>query len=156
MSETRESYRISPTKVETPAEDTADVNILEFGFKEVGECQLAENLTSGVRFVLNDLRDDRVIYAYTVNGEVKYIGVCDNTATTLKTRMSRYQAMIGAGTNKRITEQIKAHLRNGDQVRVLAWKPDVQLTVKGLEVDLVKGLENPLIRALKPEWNIKS
>ena len=34
------------------------VNILEFGFKEVGECHLDNTLKSGVRFILYDLRDD--------------------------------------------------------------------------------------------------
>ena len=126
---------------------------LELGFQKVGQCQLDGNLKSGVRFIVNDLRDDRVIYAYDVDGQVKYIGVCDNTKTTLKHRMNRYQTMQGAGTNERITNLIRACLENGQQVEILAWKPDMDLKLKGITVDLVKGLENPLIQKLKPEWN---
>lgn len=48
------------------------VDMVEFGFQEVGECQLNGNLTSGVSFIVNDLRNDRVIYAYPVNGGVTF------------------------------------------------------------------------------------
>jgi hypothetical protein len=92
----------------------------EFGFQKVGQCQLDTSLKSGVRFTLHDLREDRVIYAYEVEGQVKYIGVCDNTNTKLKDRMNRYQAMQGAGTNEKITKLIKKCLERGQQVNILA------------------------------------
>ena len=127
--------------------------LLELGFQKVGECQRDTNLKSGVRFIVNNLRNDRVIYAYEVEGRVKYIGVCHNTNTKLKDRMSRYQAMQGAGTNEKITKLIRECLEKGQQVNIMAWKPDNKLKLKGITVDLVKGLENPLIGELNPEWN---
>ena len=129
--------------------------LLDLGFLQAGKCQLDASLKSGVRFVVNNLSDERVIYAYEVEGQVKYIGVCDNTITKLKDRMSRYQAMQGAGANERITKQIKDCLEKGQRVNILAWKPDQDLTLKGVKVDLVKGLENPLIQEFKTEWNIQ-
>jgi hypothetical protein len=132
------------------------MNLSEFGFQKVGKCALDESLNSGVRFRINELGNERVVYAYTVDDEVKYIGVCDSTGTTLKDRMSRYQGMVGAGTNERIAELIKECLRQGKEVEILAWKPDTEVEFKGLKVDLVKGLENPLIQGLRPEWNIKA
>jgi hypothetical protein len=63
--------------------------------------------------------------------------------------------MQGAGTNEKITKLIKDCLERGQQVKIWAWKPDIELKSKGIVVDLIKGLENPLIQELRPEWNIK-
>jgi hypothetical protein len=130
------------------------VDLLTFGFREAGTWSLDERLKSGVLFALTAHGDDRVVYGFTVDGIVKYIGVCDNTATTLADRLARYQNMAGAGTNRRIAGHIHEELRASRSVRILAWKPDHTLEVGGLKIDLVKGLENPLIDAVQPEWNI--
>ncbi len=116
---------------------------------------LDESLNSDVRFSVASLGDDRVIYAFSVDSEVKYIGICESIYTTLKDRMSRYQGMIGNGTNLKIALCIKDCLRHGKTVEILAWKPDTKIEFKGLKIDLVKGLETPLIRSVKPEWNTK-
>jgi len=129
--------------------------LAELGFRGVGECILDEGLKSGVRFRIGKLQDERVIYAYTVDSEVKYIGICDSTTTTLKDRMGRYQGMIGAGTNKRIAEAIKECLLEGQVVKILALKPDTELEFRGLKIDLVKGLENPVLNKVRPAWNIQ-
>ena len=69
--------------------------------------------------------------------------------------MSRYQGLQGAGTNERITKKIKDCLKRGKAIKIFVLKPESTLQYKGLNVDLVKGLENPLIGRLKPEWNIQ-
>jgi hypothetical protein len=102
------------------------------------------------------MHTSRVVYAFVVGQEVKYIGVCDNTRTTLEDRMKRYQSMAGAGNNKRIARLIQGELTEGRQVLIYAWVPHDEFQCRGLTVDLVKGLENPLIAELKPDWNIKS
>ncbi len=126
-----------------------------YGFVEVGKWKLNEHLRSGVAFELYRFKEKRVVYAFVIDAEVKYIGVCDNTSTTLKNRMSRYQSLQGAGTNERIANKIKDCLNRGKAVKIFALKPESTLQYKGLNVDLVKGLENPLIERLKPEWNIQ-
>lgn len=131
------------------------MNLAGLEFEQVGECRLDDRLASGVRFSTNAMQNDRVIYAYVVEDVIKYIGVCDSSTTTLRRRMNRYQGMIGAGTNKRIAGLIKECLRTGQAVKIFAWKPEAAVTFRELSVDLVKGLENPLIQALRPEWNIK-
>jgi len=35
-------------------------------------------------------------------------------------------------------------------------KANSNLQFNGIDIDLVKGLENPLIQKEKPKWNIKS
>lgn len=125
-----------------------------YGFVEVGKWKLKKSLKSGVAFELHKFKK-RVIYAFVVDDKTKYIGVCDNTNTTLKDRMSRYQGLQGAGTNERIANKIKDCLKQGKTVKIFALKPEpiLQCKYKKLNVDLVKGLENPLIERLKPGWN---
>jgi hypothetical protein len=139
----------TPITIMNPTKD-----LYELGFREVGQWSLDNNLKSAVRFTLTTYSDDRVIYAFMVDDDLKYIGVCDKTATTLSDRMSRYQSMAGAGTNKRVTGLIRKALSTGSRVKILASKPDKGIKISPLEVDLVKGLENPLIQEFKPEWNI--
>ncbi len=130
------------------------VDLFRFGFLQVGSWLIDTALKSGIRFRLDALQDKRVIYTFTIDGQVKYIGVCDSSDTTLKERMKRYQGMMGAGTNKRVANLIRNAISEGRLVSILAWRPDQNLEVNGLRVDLIKGLENPLIEVLKPEWNI--
>ena len=56
--------------------DTVTMNLSDFGFQEVGKCTLDNSLKSGVRFHVDDMRKDRVIYTYIMDGGVKYIGIC--------------------------------------------------------------------------------
>lgn len=129
--------------------------LAEAGFQHVGHWEIDEKLKSSVRYVIDMHIKDRVIYSFCVDGELKYIGVCDNTNTCLSDRMKRYKGMVGEGTNKRVTLQIKDCLNQGKEVSIWALKPDGELTYKEVRVDLVKGLENPLIKKFRPEWNIK-
>jgi len=127
-------------------------SLTDYGFVSAGKWTLNNRVKSGISFELCDLKDERVIYAFTVDNDVKYIGICDTTNTTLKNRMNRYQSMIGAGTNERLAKQIKRLLEQGKTVRIYALKPDTQIQHKGLNIDLIKGLENPLIDKLRTEW----
>jgi hypothetical protein len=129
--------------------------LIAMGFTEVGSWQADDTLKSGIRFTLTSMHNSRAIYAYVVEQEVKYVGVCDNTTTTLEDRMKRYQSLAGAGTNERIARLIQGELAEGRQVLIYAWAPHEEFHCCDLTVDLVKGLENPLIAKLEPGWNIK-
>jgi len=117
--------------------------------------EVKKNLKSGITFKLDNFENERVIYAFVVEGEAKYIGVCENSTTTLRDRMGRYKSLQGAETNKRIARKIEDCLGRGKAVKIFALKPESILQYEGLNVDLVKGLENPLIEKLKPGWNIQ-
>jgi hypothetical protein len=131
------------------------MDLLAFGFREVGAWSLDPSLGGGVRFDLTAHGDERVVYAFAVKGTIKYIGVCDDAGTTLRERLTRYQSRAGAVTNERIVGLVQQELRAARPARILARTPDRVLEVGGLEIDLVKGLENPLIHAVRPEWNIR-
>ena len=93
------------------------------GFADAGTCSLDARLKSGVRFAITASKDVCVIYAFAVDDEVKYIGVCDNSGTCFAHRMSRYQGMMGAGTNKRIVGHLREALTQGSAVRLLSGVP---------------------------------
>ena len=123
-----------------------------YDFEEIGEWYLYERVKSGINFHI--IRDERVIYAFVVNGKVKYIGICEKDTTMFRGRLERYKYCEGSGTNERIAEEIKRCLEKGKNVKIYALRPIVECVYKDLNVDLVKGLENPLIRKFRPEWNI--
>ena len=126
----------------------------EFGFVEVGNWLLRGSVKSGVSFELSRYHNDRVIYAFLVDGNPRYVGICDKSTTTLKDRMSRYRGRVGGGTNERIATAIRGELERGGTVKILALKPHRSIQYRGLHIDLVKGLENPLLKAIDPDWNI--
>jgi hypothetical protein len=124
------------------------------GFVEAGMCSFDPGLKSGVRFSVTRSHGERVIYAFVVDEAAKYVGVCDNTKTCFASRMSRYQGMTCNGTNKRIAERVKRVLSQGSTVKIFVWRPEQQVRVGDLTIDLIKGIENPLISRIHPEWNI--
>jgi len=130
------------------------MRINNYGFVEVGGWELrTKNLKSGIAFKLNRFADERVIYAFVVEGIEKCVGVCDADKQTLKGRMRNYQNLAGEGANERIAREIKTCLVQGKAVKIFALKPEQSIEYKGLDVDLVKGLKNPLVKILNPEWN---
>lgn len=132
----------------------------EYGFNEVGKWVLNDRVKSGVTFELNSLTDERVVYAFVVDGVPKYIGICEKGSTTFAERMNRYKSRQGGNgnresTNQRIVRRIKECLIANQSVHIFAVRPDVVYNFVDLIVDLVKGLENPLIAKFKQEleWN---
>ncbi|GAI12010.1 unnamed protein product [marine sediment metagenome] len=118
--------------------------ILEsYGFTEVDEWHLSNGKTKPR---LDKLDDKRAVYAFVVDNEVKYIGICDHPCTTLKDRMGTQRY------NKSMPCLIKAVLEEKTVVKIFALVPE-ESEYKGLKVDLVRGLEYPLIKQLDPKWN---
>jgi hypothetical protein len=124
-----------------------------YAFLAVGRWMPSKAVRSGITFALDSHEKDRVVYAFAVDGRAEYIGICEKDSTTLAERMNRYRRWQGAGTNERIARRIRECLNEGRAVEILALKPDARISYLELAVDLVKGLENPLIERLKPAWN---
>ena len=136
------------------------MNLRNYGFVRVGRWKLNKSNDksnkSEIDFELNDLDKERVIYAFVVGDKVKYIGICESSKTTLENRMIKFKNRQGGGTNKRIADEIERCLKNGKTVEIFVLKPKLSVFYKGLvEIDIIIGLEYPLIKKLKPEWNIK-
>jgi len=131
------------------------LDLLQLGFSNAGAWQLYPRKKSGVQAHLSAYHKERVIYAFLVADECKYIGICENSDTTLADRMGRYENKVGGSTNKRICELIQQSLATGRSVEIMALKPEASFEFAELKVDLVKGLENPMIQWADPQWNIK-
>ncbi len=132
------------------------MELKKYRFEEVGKWMLKKGCKSEVSFELNKFENERVIYAFVVNGKTKYIGICEKDNTTLKERMQRYKWRAGGGTNESIVKKIKDCLENKRTTKIFALKSQSLTQYKGLNVDLIKGLENPLIEKLelrKKGWN---
>lgn len=135
-------------------------DLTNFGFKKVGEWKKDEKYGSGVNMELEQLNDQRVIYSFVVDSAIKYIGICDGDERTLEKRMIRYRSRAPdqktkPGTSLKIILEIKDCLKKGKNVEIYAFKPPNDIHCIGLEVDLVRGLEYPLIKKFSPQWNIR-
>ena len=124
-----------------------------YGFVHVGEWLLDGKLKSGVRPNLEALKNERVVYLFAVDARPKYVGVCQEDTTTLMARMNRYKSMADSGTNENVAKLIRDALLSRKNVSIWALKPPDYYRHGDLKIDLVKGLENPLIDRFKPEWN---
>lgn len=151
-----ESVQTAPPKPTGAAESLRPKNVADlerFGFHQAGRWALDPAAKGGVRYELTAHANDRVLYAFVVDSRVEYVGICDSSATTLQSRMSRYKNMVGAGTNARIVKLIKAVLDRAGEVLIYAMVPAGGPSHLGLSLDYVKALEFPLIAELKPTWN---
>lgn len=128
----------------------------DYGFEEVGEWKTYDKIRSGINFHLSKFEAERVIYAFVVDEEVKYIGICEKDTTSLRDRLNRYKNLQGGSTNRRVAGEIKGRLEKDRKVKIYALKPELGWKYKDLEIDTVKGLENPLLRKFTLEWNIQS
>lgn len=125
----------------------------KLGFKNIGNWQLTDRIKSGVEFnSTHDLLNARCIYAFVVNEKVKYVGICEKDTTNLKDRLKRYQHRNGNGQNHRIIEVIKNELTNRE-VHIYALSPSGNIDYNGIQIDLVKGLENTLIKYYRSRKN---
>lgn len=120
----------------------------DYDFEEVGRWHIDYRIKSGINFHIT--KNERVIYAFEVNGEVKYIGICEKT--TLGDRLKEYKYQTTT-SEAHIANEIKKYLDLKKDVKIYALKPKSECKFKDLDVDLIKGLENPLINKFKPEWN---
>ena len=98
-------------------------NLEEFGFLRAGECKLDGTKKYGVRFGPSKMKEERVVYSFTVEGGVRYIGVCGASTTTLGGRMRSYQSSNEGTTNIENRELIRESLQMGRCVEIFAFNP---------------------------------
>ncbi len=127
--------------------------LTKYGFTRAGRWTLTPISKTGVDYQLMTLQKERVIYCFTVDSSVMYVGCCASMVTALKDRMRRYKAGQGSGSNVRVANAILKSLQSGKEVDIYAWRPPLPEQHKGLQCDPVVGYERALIKALSPEWN---
>ena len=91
------------------------------------------------------------LYAFVADGNVKYVG---KTTRGLERRLYGY---VNPGptqsTNIRVRARIADALQAGSQVEVHAWFDSGLHQVGEFRVNMAAGLEDDLVKQLRPEWN---
>lgn len=127
-------------------------NLIASGFQRLGEWQHGpEHGPHGAGWAF-PCPTEPGVYTFTVNGSVMYVG---SAQRGLNARLRQYSASTTLKTAARIRGEIIAALSAGQTVEVHVLMPP-QIEWQGLPVDLVAGIEEGLIRTLRPAWNRRS
>lgn len=131
------------------SQETTMERLLKIGFRRVGEWRLEGNAP---RCKLSELATSKnILYAFVSRKQVLYLG---KTVRTLKTRLSGYQNPGPTqSTSIEIHSNIQNHLLKGETVDIHALPDNVLLQYGEFQVNLAAGLEDSIIRDLKPIWN---
>ena len=92
------------------------------------------------------------VYVYAVDGIAHYVG---SAQRGLHGRLRRYAITKTMRTSQRIRKKILGLLAAGRVVEIYTLSPPA-LVWQGLPVDLIAGIEEELIRNLRPIWNVRS
>jgi hypothetical protein len=125
--------------------------LLSLGFTQVGRWFWD---VDDLNFELTQhTKEKDILYAFAVNGDVKYIG---KSVQTLHKRIYFYKNCgPSQTTNIRVRDKLRASLKNGAEVLIFAFVQNVPLMIQDIPINLAAGLEDNLIASLKPEWNIR-
>jgi hypothetical protein len=131
------------------AKPTLD-SLIEAGFQRVGTWRA----TTRDRGMELDFVSDRApgVYAYAVDGVIHYIG---SAQRGLHSRFRRYAITTTLRTSARIRSEILDCLARGQTVEIYTLCPP-STSWRGLPVDLIAGIEEGLIRHMRPAWNRRS
>jgi hypothetical protein len=131
------------------AVDAKLARLLDIGFVVVGRWTLTAD---GIECDLTELAGfPNCLYAFTVNGELKYIG---KTTQTLRGRMGGYRKPGPTqSTNIRNNESIHAALNQDMRVEIYIFRDSGLMKFGGFHLNMAAGLEDSLIRDLAPPWN---
>jgi hypothetical protein len=123
--------------------------LFNIGFQVVGQWILADG---AMHLQLKSMQEDsNVVYAFVVDGAVKYIG---KTTQPLFKRMYGYiKPGPTQSTNIKNRANIQAVLDHGQVVLILALRDNGLHHYGAFHINLAAGLEDDLIAQLKPEWN---
>lgn len=132
--------------------------LVNIGFQEVGHFFYTENRKHNLDVEIPNFIEKKCLYAFVVNKKVKYVG----TTEQFKERIGFYcTGNPSQSTNRRIHEEIHNCLKDNSEVKIYAYKPkiDFEIKIKGIDIDLVKGLEYGIITEMKKIndlWNLKN
>lgn len=124
-------------------------SLVDIGFQPVGAWSLSGDTLELTLYALQNAFP--ALYAFIVNGEVKYVG---KTRRPLGKRLYGYQKPGATQpTNQRNHGSIIAALGLGLCVDVFAFVDDQQEHVGRFRLDRAAGLEDDIIATLRPDWN---
>lgn len=123
--------------------------LAKVGFRKVGCWSMGEERPE---YELNaEKMTYNVLYSFVSGTEILYIG---KTSVALRDRMYQYQRPgPSQRTNIRVNAAISEMLKTGSTVDVHTLPDPGDMEYKGFHLNLAAGLEDSLIRELKPTWN---
>ena len=120
------------------------------GFRVCGQWQLQEDGKPKISLAAL-ARETNVLYAFVCDGDVVYIG---KTTKSLRARLYGYQNPGPTQTtNKRGNVTIREALEAKKLVEVVALADHGLLKYGGFHMNLAAGLEDDMLKQLKPAWN---
>jgi hypothetical protein len=124
--------------------------LTEIGFLKVGNWTISD---SGIKFLLAYLHEERkVLYSFISGDRVLYIG---KTTQSLNGRMKGYQNPGPTQrTNIRVKKNIYQLLEGGYPIDIYVLTDSGLLQYGDFTISIAGGLEDTLINAIKPDWNI--
>lgn len=123
--------------------------LIQGGFIHVGEWQ-ADDSGSILFKGDNPIPREAGVYAYVVDGVAHYIG---SAQKGLRSRLRHYEIAKTMRTAHRIRHEILGLIASGHTVDVFVMIPPPLVLNDVLPIDTVAGLEEGLIRSLRPCWN---
>ena len=123
--------------------------LLRMNFVKVGEWRLGADSIECNLSAHSEAQN--ILYAFVIDEEVVYIG---KTVLTLKRRMYGYaRPSPTQSTNIKGNGFIRKTLTASKAVEIYALPDNGLLEYGGFHVNLAAGLEDALVRKLKPKWN---
>lgn len=127
-------------------------NLIAAGFHRAGTWQACQDPnTQGMAIDFNCAREPG-LYAFVVADQVRYVG---SAQRGLRGRFRRYATTQTMRTSARVRSEVLRCLEAGESVEIYTLTPP-KLEWNGLPVDLIMGLEEALIRNIRPAWNRRS
>jgi hypothetical protein len=119
------------------------------GFQKVGNWTLHDNALDYSIDISN--KNINFLYAFVVDDEIKYIG--KSTQTIYK----RFQGYKKPGSSQRTNIKNNANLKEvltqGQAVDIYIFIDTGLMRYREFHINLAAGLEDDLIKQIKPEWN---
>jgi hypothetical protein len=127
--------------------------LLGIGFVRVGNWLLSENGET-IDYQIDQHREKtNLLYVFAVHGEIKYIG---KTTKKLFQRLGFYKTPgQSQSTNIRVNANIKAELIENQEVDIFVLIDNGLLLFGGYHINLAAGIEDALISAIEPPWNLR-
>lgn len=124
-------------------------DLIDIGFQTVGAWDLGPQ---GIELRLESMKHaSPALYAFVVREDVRYVG---KTARPLQRRLYNYLKPGDTQlTNIRVRQLILQTLGAGDPVSIMAFADAREQRIGRFLLNLPAGLEDDIIRQLRPAWN---
>jgi hypothetical protein len=119
------------------------------GFQKVGNWTLKDNTLDYSIDISN--KNINFLYAFVVNDEIKYIG--KSTQTIYKRFQGYKKPGSSQKTNIKNNANLKEVLMQSQAVDIYIFIDTGLLRYGEFHINLAAGLEDDLIKQIKPEWN---